>query len=828
MTASPDVSPPSEGPETAASSPASGTDPAPPAAPAVAAPKKWSERLLDYVLPSDASERRIPSGIIGDNRFEPYAYILSLATAAIAAVFIEYFFAQSPIPPGGDPGQWISTSYAFVGMSYPSWVIPGQYPPLAFPLLGSLVRLGGPITGARLYVGVVAVLLGLSIYYWARSILRTWSLAILVEGFVLLNPSFIQLFFFGAYPNLLGFVFLFLCIGFGVRFIRSADPTHAFWFWITLGAAILTHTLVAVVLGFTLVLALIPLLVLRRVPRALVTSLRSQLGIFVAVTGVALYYAITALLAIPHNQYLSTGAFAYVKNGLGAIVTLQLGPALPSNFAIPAQVALELLVLLDAFILIALAVMTIFRLRAFTLSALTCLASILAVTLLAVIGWELSVVTDYVRIGFFLIPPTILTLALIVDSLVGILRQRYRELQRERAPAARSPYHRRWSASWPLPSSIVLLALGAVLLLLMAGTATVGQATIYEANDTAVAHDQGYLAAIQAIQQTGIRGAVLTDPGAVKWTRALLDTNTYGPFIPGHYSFDPDHIQDQELAYFALTSRYAATNNLVAFANAGTSANWSSTTPLFLASYFGLFSPIVEFSPHNMTVGYVDSTGHHTVPITGTPQFVLATNGLASIDEIYNEPGFQLIISETALPAIALGRVTMTVISTGAVAMTSLSVVMSAPPGASASSPAPHIGGSGYRFTWTPAAFSGALETFINFSGSGGQLGAAHVSSPRTLPVTIDTGAGSASSLSLTFVLTTPSAQNLISTLPPIISSTQLWSSWNARFVLLGGIGSLPAQLRGPIPPDLQDYLRSEYGAQLIGIYGIWHVILLP
>ena len=65
----------------------------------------------------------------------------------------------APLPPGGDPGQWLSNSYPYVGLPYPSQVIPWGYPPGLFPVLGSLVLLGGdPILGARLYLGVAAVL----------------------------------------------------------------------------------------------------------------------------------------------------------------------------------------------------------------------------------------------------------------------------------------------------------------------------------------------------------------------------------------------------------------------------------------------------------------------------------------------------------------------------------------------------------------------------------------------------------------------------------------------------------------------------------------------
>jgi hypothetical protein len=794
------------------------------------APRRRSPlgRAFDFVFPPAPDARRVPSGILGDNRFETLGYVLALALAAGAAVFLEFIMTQSAVPPGGDPGQWITTSYAYVGLPYPSWIIPGQYPPLSFPLLGAIVRASGVVLGARIYIAAVTLLLGLAGYFWARAVVRTWTIALLIEGFLLLNPSFIELFFFGAYPNLLGFVFFFLAIGFAVRFVRSRSGNHAFWFWICLGAAVLTHTLVAVMLVATIAFIALPLLALRRIPRELFTDRRSQLGALIGLGAVAAFYGLTSLLGVPHNQYLSSGAFAYVKNGLGAILSLLLVPAFPA-FTIAASTALELFVLFDALLLIVLAVFVVFRPWVFTLSLLVVIASLLGVTTLIVVGWELAIVTDYVRLGYFLIPGSVLLLGIIADWATSELRKRY--AARRSRPAPPAPGRpRRWSPAWPLPSSVLVLVLGVVLLVVMTSSLTAAQANLYESNGTTVAHSQEFLGAIDLIRSTHTSGAVLTVPGAVKWTRALLDTNTYGPFIPGHYSFDPNHILDQELAYFALTDRYAVTNQLVAFTVTGANSTFANQSPMYQASYFGLYSPIFQMSPANITVTVQEGTAKITESVTAPPLVVLPTNSLPTVSEVFTQRDFQLVLTETALPGATFGRLTIQASATGGHLLAGLRVVLSNPPVGSGSV---SLGKSPGEFTWSPNAFGGALRTYGNVTPTGALVGVNNnYGKNRSIGPLVTfhmngSGGKPAAALSFSYLVDTPGAQNLINDLPAVISTTALWSQWDARFVLYGN-NSVPSQLQRGVLPSIPPYLEEEFGARIVGYSGIWVVLMLP
>lgn len=793
--------------------------------------------MFDFVFPRRPDASRVPGGILGDTRFEKWALVGAVLIAAAVAAFLELVMNQLPVPPGGDPGQWLTTSYAYVGLPYPNWIIPGQYPPLTFPILGVLVRAsGGPILAARAYVALVTGLIGLSSYFWARAVIRTWTVALLVEGFLLVNPSFIQLYFFGAYPNLLGFVFLFLTIGFAVRFIRSRDPHHAFWMWLALGATVLTHSLVAAVLVTTVAILAVFLFALRRVPRAIVTGRPSQVGFAIMGVSIGGYYALTQYLGISHPQYLAAGGFAYVKNGLGAIFSLVLDPIFP-NLTFPASIALEFLIGLDAFLLIALATMAILRLRAFSLSNLVALGSLLAVGLLAVVGWELSIVTDYVRLGYFLVPPAILIIGLAIDWAVRELR-RYSGADAEDAvdrppvatvpaPGTNGPVRPPARRAFPAPAVLVVLLLGLAAMLLLAAVLTVPAVRLYEANDTTVAHDAQFLGAVSLMRSSGVHGAVLTVPGAVKWTRALLATNSYGPFIPGHYSFDPDHILDSELAYFAMTDRYAVTNNLVAFSVAGTNSTFLETSPTYQASYFGLFTPILRLLPQSVNVTVANGTSTETLGVDVAPEIILPPQGGSTMSLLYNEPAFQLEITTTALPGAALARITVQATATGSGLLQQLRANLTNNVVGTASVAAGKAIG---QFTWSPSAFGSALRTYGNVTPASSVFRVSNNYGTNFGPrvyVKVPAPAAGAAILSFSVLLSTPGAQNLIATLPPIISTTSVWASWNARFVLFGN-NSVPAQLQRGVLATTPTYLEDEFGARVIGYSGIWTVLLLP
>ena len=201
--------------------------PAPRPAEPFSALRSWTRRLEDRLFPPASGPTSEPSGLLSSDLREWPGIAPRSPIGLVAAGLLERAMAAFPIPAGGDPGQWTSTSYAYVGLPYPTcdrpWAVPtAPVPPARRPRPPR----GGADRGAKAYVAVVAVLIGLSTYFLARSLTRRRSTALIAEAIVLLNPTFLQMFFWGFYPNLLGLVFLNLTLAFFVR-VHSVPPSHA-------------------------------------------------------------------------------------------------------------------------------------------------------------------------------------------------------------------------------------------------------------------------------------------------------------------------------------------------------------------------------------------------------------------------------------------------------------------------------------------------------------------------------------------------------------------------------------------------------------------------
>ena len=258
--------------------------------------------------------------------------------------------------------------------------------------------------------------------------------------------------------------------------------------------------------------------------------------------------------------------------------------------------AYQVLVGISVFAVLVLIGLRILAPRRLTLGVLVAMIGILTVCGLALVGWQFSIVTDYVRFGYFLVLPVMLAIGVAVDRLLTLFTTpRATALVARRARSGRAQPGRCGPSGRLAPVALVGI-LGFLVLLLVTATYTAPVVNRAEQNGTDVGHDQTFLDALTSVRSSSVPGSVLTDPGAVKWTRAILDRNAYAPFIPGHYSFDTTHIADGELAYFGLTDRYAVTNSLVAASIMGTDAQFRNESGTYQASYFGLFQPLFQIS----------------------------------------------------------------------------------------------------------------------------------------------------------------------------------------------------------------------------------------
>jgi hypothetical protein len=797
-------------------------------------------RLEDWAFPLVVPVPPNPEGVPEPGKPERLAYLLSLVIGLFAAGVMLQAMAAYPLPAGGDPAEWVSTSYAFVGLPYPSWIIPGQYPPLLFPLLGTLVRIFGPIQASRAFIVLVAMLLSLSTYYLARTLVRSRGVALGVAGFVVFSPTLVQVFFFGGYPNLLGFVFLNLSIAFLVRFVRSGSDRHVFGFWLATAAAILTHELVAVVLVGTLAVMLVFLFWQGRIPQAAYRSTLGLVGFLVAALSVGGYYALTYLAGVPHPQYLQTNAFAYVKNGLGSLYYVVLSPYFPSVHPSVA-VAQFLSLALAAGVILVLCGLRLLAPRRLTLGLLTVLAMGGTVVGGAIIGWELAVVTDYLRFGYFLVVPIGLGLALVVDQLVHLppgwpafAHRGPAAAPTPAAPAAAAvatPFPRR-PGTWA-ELGVVVFAIAVVALLLSVALVTYPELPGDEQANAASFHDSTFLGAIHAIKDSGIAGNVFTEGGAAKWARALLVRNAYAPFIATRYTFDPTHLDDEEVTYFAMVARDSVTNNLVASTIGGTNASSDNQTPDFEASFYGVFVPVATLVAQNfnVTVTGPGSGGPKvTESVTSAPTITEPVAGAPSMTMTYAETGFTFSIAVVLSPAAPTGRYTLTAAADPGWTVNSIHGNLTAP--------TPNVQVTNFKagtapgeLLLNPTGLAGSLLTYANVTPAGAVSHPQAFDHPNSTlahdALAVSSPGAGTQNLTLTVAFSTPTARNLVNNLPRFINTPTVWQNWSIRFVLLTNnstfVNNHPSAILWEVP-----YLENEFGATLFASDGSWTVLLLP
>jgi hypothetical protein len=811
-------------------SPAS-AEPAPPAGAPPVAPtfRDWFHRFEDMFFPPLTGPTTNRRGVLSAQLAEWPAVLVALAIGLVVAGLLERTMLSMPIPPGGDPGQWTSTAFAYAGLPFPSWIVPGQYPPLLFPLLGLLVRIGGgPIGGARLYVGVVTVLIGLSMYFFARGVTRRRSTALLAVAVLLLNPTFLQMFFWGFYPNLLGFVFLNLTLAFLVRYIRSRRPLHGIMFWTCAAATILTHSLVGVVLAGAAGIAIFLALTIKAIPRESYRTKAGWVGFGVFATTVGGFYISTSLLKIPHPQYLHSGAFAYVRNGISAIFNLMLQPFVHALKVAPSDSLALLWILAVGIGLYALG-LRLFWKRRLTLGTIVAASLGLSPILLAAGGWELSVVTDYGRFSYFLVAPLALAIALTVDRIMTEINLRATR------PSAKSPIAPLRPPRWrpgggrvDAPAATAVLTLVAITVIVVADVVSVRSLPKDEAETTKVGHDQTFLNALQIIQSSGIPGSLLTVPGVAKWSRALLVRDAYFPNLAARYTFDPTHLVDEETAYFVLTSRFVATNDVVAATALGTNLSSGNATFEYQAAYYGTFTPVAAIPVGNISVTVVHGGTISSGGVTTGGTLRLAPEGAASYSLAYGGTGFVLTVTAVALSTSPEVTYTLTTVADPGYQILAVQGNLTGP---SAGAARFVRGSGGGAFDLTPGKFGATLATSATIS-PGSALGKItqfnHPGVPAHAAYAVGSVNGSGhAQFTLTFTFTTPGASNLVTGLPPLITADTAWANWSVRFVLYSSSPTEEGSFANLLPNEI-GYLEAEYGARILGTSGLWNVILLP
>ncbi len=784
------------------------------------------------------------TGTLLTPRPEASGWIAAFGIALTFAVIVEWLSLIAPVPLGGDTGTWTALSYPFILYPHPSEIVPFGYPPLMFPLLGFFVQLGGgPLVGPRLYLGFVTILLGLSVYVLGRSIFRLRVSAVLAEALLFVTVPFDRIFFFGGYPTILGLVFFNLSIAFGLRYLRAKRPAHLLYFWLGFGATLLTHEFVGLSLVVTLAIAGFFLLLKRQLPASMFVSRAGVVGMTVAGLGIAAYYLGTRFFRIAQNNYLKTNALGHLRFPLSPVLYplhLQaLGGVIGFHQIKTADGSFAVATAFVGIVFVTMLVLAWRRPRYLTPSVIVVASSILAIVAMAIGGWILSIYTDYRRFAYSLYLPFLLVGLLGYDRIFfwcsvparapGTPAARAASAAVPVATAARTARvpPRRSSRQRRRPATLVptVAVCGLVIVLLAGGVFAYPGLVGFQHQYSGSLHSWQYVHAIEAIQQSGIPGSILSISGGatLHWTFAMSDRNVYAPTIVSGFIFKSGRVQDDQMAYFPFHYRTAVSNGVQFVGSPGSAPEFFDASPAYGALRFGTPTSIFNFDPYAFVVTLENGT---SIPAWHVGEAVPATTYTNGTDPTltfrYATPEYNLTVASTVVPS---GPVFVNV-SAQAVSGASLRDMSAGLRSAVPALPRPLVSQGGSAFVWNVG-----VKNFLSVETNGtvAPPGVASIpfgssSQPTSVALRFSTTSSSpygSSSLNLSIALRTPGANTLGSPLPAVITTPGILTGWETRFVLLNNITK--ALQRGE-----EAYFVYEFGATILFRESPWEVLLLP
>jgi hypothetical protein len=745
--------------------------------------------------------------------------------------------------PGTDAGNWIAISYAYMGQYYPGQVNPYGYPPMVFPLVALIVRAtGGAVTASHVVVAVLVVLLGLSTYALARAMLRSITLSLAALGFLLLNPYFMVMFSWGAWPNVFAFVFLNLALV-GLIWTGRGRRAGPYMFWFSAAATVLTHSLVAVELaGLVAVLLVLALFVPYRGPTvegkkvddpgriapSLLFTGRGLLGMLVFSLAVGGYYLATYLVGVPHPGYLGQASSGTVISSFGLFFRNVL-PGL--NF--PAVEAYY--VVAACAVLLSVAYLVVARARPLWISTplLVALCSWLSVLLLGVIGWNLHIITDYHRFAFLLIIPGILALAYLIDrGWLGAVPARRPRLPAERGALSLEERVARWRPSFPTRRRHEIVGVtSAGLAIFLAVTVTAPGFQLNERQFAGTSHDTAFLEALQSIHNSSLPGSVLTVSANLKWTWAVTHRNAYAPRPGSAYLFYPAQVRDSALSYYALTTDYALTNGYVAAGVRSTDPTLLSGIPDFMIYQAGSLVPALRINPLLVDVTLLNRSDGlpYMLPLATSPSIIPAPSPGAPALIQYAGPGFLLTQAITLAPNAPAMFVNVTATATGTDPLLGVNEVLSTPNALTATVVPGALPGT---FSWAARAVKYVgLPTQGFVSPANGLQGVTMYYPPSGGPAVVldftSNLTGGSRALSGSLELFTPLAKSLSTTIPWQIQTQQVWANLGIRFILFPNKPVMTVY-PGAVVTNEALFLTKEFGCTVYYINSEWIVFEVP
>jgi hypothetical protein len=617
--------------------------------------------------------------------------LYGLLLVAATVVLIELVYAQSPIPPGVDSGNWIQRSFGWVGLAHPPFDAVGSpysYSPMIFPIIG-LIELNtrNPSTTGFVLGGFLLAVYGLSLVYLGRRFFVSGPFQLLFVGLGILNGTVLQMLFWSGYPNLLGLALLNVTVVALLGFLRSRSTTRGLALYGAASLIFLTHELTFVI--FVAALAVVALLLIAEDRRwfAMIFSSGNLLGLLLLGSVVVGYVEITRHLAIATPGYIGSNPAAFYIDNIGEYFR-PLGSA-PIFFPMEGAVTmspLAALVLLGAaalLVMVGLALLAHYRPALADLRAFIAAALMIGTLLVPVGGYLVHVDTDYTRFVYFVPLPLSLLLTLTAERAFA------RRWIAQGAPSAippaspqsptRPPTRRRITREGYATGAIVLV------LVLILTNVTIPVALAAEKANTGTSHDSEFLAATSWLANNPQPGSVLTTQGAVRWAEALTDRGAFD-IGPTWLLFDPWQIVNAEETYWALNSAYAFTNNLNVLAYSGfnlSSASSLSENPMYGAYVEGIQFPLIRFSATGLSAlaSPVGSANATWVPAwgTGSTPVLSFPNGTPDASVAYSTADYTLFENGT-VPSVGPSWVNLTVVPLEGATVAALNVSLQTPP----------------------------------------------------------------------------------------------------------------------------------------------------
>jgi hypothetical protein len=721
--------------------------------------------------------------------------MLGLIAGAIA--LLEVVYAQSPIPPGVDPGDWITRGGAYVGLGAPpvdSFGSPYIYPPLVFPVLGGLLLLlGSPVSAGFAAGGLMLFLFGLSVAYLAFRFFRFGPIQVGFVGACVFSGTLLYMLFWGAYPNFFAFVFLNLLFVVLFAFQQYGLARDGFLLGVVLALLYLAHSLTFTV-GLASVLASGTLLLLLEGPRLLFARLKNR-GLWagaalLAAVIVAYTLSLRAAQVTPPN-YLGANPAALTIDNVGQLfVPLATGPAfLPPGGAVylTADAMMALLGGVSLLLVLVLFVVRHARPSWFDGRFIVAGGAVLAALLIPVGGTLAHVGTDYPRFVYFLPVPVTLFALLCLDKLV----ERWVRAD-PIATGAFAARRTKWTVDpAPVPVIASYFAVGAVLVLFITNV-SIPASLQGEKVDTGTTHSSDFLSAAQWLAQNPTPGGVLTLQGTARWVEALTHRGTFD-IGPTWLDFEPWQIANSQSAFWALNSLYAATDGSAILSYTPTNTTLLNQAPMYSVFLDGVIFPVARILPGALAVSLTDANGSRSVPASTWGPGALSvdpTTGLGSI--VYSTPWFVTTVAAT-LAGSGAAWVNVSVVPAPGETVSSLTLALASPPADVALLHTPtsqNVSLTPSGFTWTSTGTLGQLPNPASIVTTGSYSPSPSSSTLATYPVNqtlasvFDLPAGE-HSLNVSLKLSTPGTGNPGVSLPRVLATEGFLAEHGIHFLLL-------------------------------------------